>query len=251
MGIAGVARPVSAAGQDGPRAEGVREPDVARLAAEVDWDGALPPRASGVSWRAAKAMKRALDVVGALMLLVVLSPLLLLVALVVAVDGGVPALYEWRVVGRRGRLFTGYKFRTMVRGADRLKADLNHLNEMTGPVFKIREDPRVTRVGRLLRRYSLDELPQLWSVLLGDMSLVGPRPLFPHEFAACPPALRAKLAVTPGMTCVWQVSGRSEIKDFEEWVRLDLVYIRDWNLWLDIKILVRTALAVVSGRGAH
>jgi lipopolysaccharide/colanic/teichoic acid biosynthesis glycosyltransferase len=182
--------------------------------------------------------------------LVILSPLLAAVAIAVRLDSRGPVLYPWRVVGYRGRRFTGYKFRTMVPDADRLKAQLGHLNEMSGPVFKIRHDPRVTRTGRFLRKYSLDELPQLWSVLLGDMSLVGPRPLGPWEFVRCVPEQRRKLAVRPGITCYWQIYGRSDITDFDEWVRLDLKYIAEWDLGLDLRILVKTFPVVMKGSGA-
>jgi lipopolysaccharide/colanic/teichoic acid biosynthesis glycosyltransferase len=225
--------------------------DVARLAAEVDWLAPLPPRAHTTGWRRARGVKRVFDVAVASLLGILLSPLFVAIALLIVLDDGFPVLYPWRVVGYRGRTFTGYKFRTMVRHADKLKADLLHRNEMSGPVFKIRDDPRITAIGRVLRRYSLDELPQLWSVLKGDMSLVGPRPMFPHEFAKCTPSQRAKLALTPGMTCLWQVSGRSEISKFAEWVELDFTYIRDWSLGLDVSILARTAREVVSGRGAR
>lgn len=225
--------------------------DVAVLAAEVDWQEALPSRAWSPAWKLQRVIKRGCDIVASIVLLTLLSPLLLAITVLAVLDDGWPVLYPWRVVGERGRRFTGYKFRTMVRDADRLKAELLHLNEMSGPVFKLRDDPRITSVGKWLRRYSLDELPQLWSVLKGDMSLVGPRPMFPHEFAQASAADRAKLSVSPGMTCLWQVSGRSDITSFEEWVRLDFDYIRDWNLLLDFQILFRTAIAVVGGRGAR
>jgi lipopolysaccharide/colanic/teichoic acid biosynthesis glycosyltransferase len=180
-----------------------------------------------------------------------LAPVLVIIALAVAFTSPGPVLYEWRVLGRRGRPFVGYKFRTMVRDAERLKRKLWTRNEMTGPVFKMRRDPRVTAVGRLLRKYSLDELPQLWSVLKGDMSLVGPRPPSPEEFADFEPWQRGKLAVTPGITCLWQVSGRSEIRDFEEWMRLDRQYIQQWSLGLDVRILLRTIPVVLKGNGAY
>jgi lipopolysaccharide/colanic/teichoic acid biosynthesis glycosyltransferase len=224
---------------------------IERLAAEVPWDEALPPRAASRAWRAQQAIKRGLDVLLAAVGLVVLAPILCLIALIVWLDSDGPVLYPWRVVGYRGRRFTGYKFRTMVPEADRLKADLMHLNEMSGPVFKIREDPRVTRVGRILRKYSLDELPQLWSVLRGDMSLVGPRPLGPDEFVSALPQQRRKLAVVPGITCLWQVNGRSEIDDFEHWVALDLQYISTWSLGLDFRILAQTIPVVFRGTGAY
>jgi lipopolysaccharide/colanic/teichoic acid biosynthesis glycosyltransferase len=224
---------------------------VLRAQSEVDWTSFLPPSAGTAQWRAAYAVKRGLDVVLSLSGLVVLSPLLLLLAGLVAATSKGPILYEWRVLGRHARPFRGYKFRTMVENADELKQQFAGHNEMTGPVFKMRNDPRVTPVGRWMRKFSLDELPQLWSVLRGDMSLVGPRPPGPHEFEGYAPWQRGKLAVTPGITCLWQVSGRSEITDFDEWMRLDLQYIREWSLWLDAKILLRTLPAVLRGHGAY
>ena len=197
-----------------------------------------------------RAVKRAMDVVIAVAVAAILSPLLLAIALAVLIVDGRPVFYRWNVLGKDARPFTGYKFRTMVRDADERRQLLAESNEMVGPVFKMREDPRVTRLGRFLRRYSLDELPQLWSVVKGDMSLVGPRPPSPAEFAGFTPPQRRKLSVTPGITCLWQVSGRNEICDFDEWVRLDLKYIDEWSLWLDVKILFRTLPVVVSRRGA-
>jgi lipopolysaccharide/colanic/teichoic acid biosynthesis glycosyltransferase len=183
-------------------------------------------------------------------LLVALLPVLAAIALVIRVGCGPPAIYRWRVVGQHGRPFTSYKFRTMVRNADALKPMLLSANTMTGPVFKIPDDPRVTPVGRVLRRYSLDELPQLWSVLKGDMSLVGPRPPLQSEYERFTDIQKQKLAVKPGITCLWQISGRNQIQDFDEWVRLDLEYIRCWSFWLDLKILLRTIPAVIRARGA-
>lgn len=197
-----------------------------------------------------RAAKRALDIVVSAPLLVVLSPLLAAIALAVKLGDGGPVLYRWRVVGRGGRPFTSNKFRSMVVNADELKPALEVANEMSGPVFKMRDDPRITRVGRFLRRFSLDELPQLWSVLRGELSLVGPRPPLQTEYARFTDRQRAKLAVKPGITCLWQVSGRNEITDFDEWLRLDLEYIERWSLRLDLAILLRTIPAVLSGRGA-
>jgi lipopolysaccharide/colanic/teichoic acid biosynthesis glycosyltransferase len=198
----------------------------------------------------ATAVKRALDVVGATVGLLLMTPALVAIALAIALVHGRPVLYRWQVRGKHGRPFTGFKFRTMVRNADDLRRDLLAHNEMTGPVFKLRHDPRVTRLGAFLRRTSLDELPQLWSVLRGDMSLVGPRPLFDDEYERATPEQRRKLAVKPGITCLWQVCGRNETASFADWVRLDLEYIDNWSLALDLKILVRTLPAVLSGRGA-
>jgi lipopolysaccharide/colanic/teichoic acid biosynthesis glycosyltransferase len=138
----------------------------------------------------------------------------------------------------------------MVPNADALKARLMASNEMSGPVFKMRRDPRITAIGRFLRKFSLDELPQLWSVLKGDMSLVGPRPPLQSEYTVFTEQQKRKLEVKPGITCLWQISGRNDISDFDDWVRLDLQYIRDWSLWLDIKVLLLTIPAVLRGRGA-
>ncbi|HEX6308934.1 MAG TPA: sugar transferase [Longimicrobiales bacterium] len=222
-----------------------------RVDAEPDWDGYLPVRARSGSWRVQQHIKRVLDVVIAGVGLVLLSPLLLLVALLVKLSSPGPVLYRYPVLGWRARPFTGLKFRTMIVDADVRKTEFMEQNEMNGPVFKLRNDPRVTPLGRWLRKYSIDELPQLWSVLRGEMSLVGPRPPGPHEYADFEPWQRGKLAVIPGMTCIWQVSGRSEISDFDAWVRLDLDYIARWNLLLDLVLLVRTIPAVLSGRGAY
>jgi exopolysaccharide biosynthesis polyprenyl glycosylphosphotransferase len=197
-----------------------------------------------------RAAKRLMDIVVAAGLLVLLSPLLAAMALAVRLTSPGPVFYRWPVVGLRGRPFNGYKFRTMVVGAEEMKRDLLTRNEMTGPVFKMKDDPRITPLGRVLRRFSLDELPQLWSVLKGDMSLVGPRPPLQSEYARFSEWQRRKLLVKPGITCLWQVSGRNEIRDFDEWVRLDLAYSQNWSLWLDIKILVKTIPAVLRARGA-
>jgi lipopolysaccharide/colanic/teichoic acid biosynthesis glycosyltransferase len=148
-----------------------------------------------------------------------------------------------------GRLFTLYKFRTMVENAEAQRAKLLHLNEMNGPVFKLRRDPRVTVLGRFLRRFSLDELPQLVNVIRGDMSLVGPRPPIPEEVAKYQRWQRRRLSMKPGLTCLWQISGRNEV-DFDRWMELDLEYIDSWSPSLDFKILLKTIPVVLSGRGA-
>ena len=193
--------------------------------------------------------KRLLDMVVAAVLLLVLSPLLLVIAAAVKLSSPGPIFYRWRVLGQNNREFVGYKFRTMVANADELKQALLKYNEMKGPAFKMKNDPRVTRVGRFLRRYSLDELPQLWSVLKGDMSLVGPRPPLRNEFERFEFWQARKLSVKPGITCLWQIGGRNQINDFAEWVRLDLEYIDHRSLGLDLKILARTAWAVFAGTG--
>ncbi len=196
-----------------------------------------------------RVVKRALDVVVAGFGLLMLSPFLLIVGLLVKLTSPGPVLYRWDVIGRGGRPFRGYKFRTMVQNADKLKAQLMSKNEMSGPVFKMKNDPRITPLGRFLRKSSIDELPQLWSVLIGDMSLVGPRPAGPHEWKKYKPWQRRKLSGMPGITCLWQVSGRNGISDFDKWVRLDLEYIDNWSLKLDAKILWQTLFAVLGGTG--
>jgi lipopolysaccharide/colanic/teichoic acid biosynthesis glycosyltransferase len=203
------------------------------------------------NWRSALLIttKRAIDIAVSAALLVLLSPLLLGLAILIKMTSRGPAIYRWQVVGREGRPFTSYKFRTMVVNADQLKCQLAQQNEMTEPVFKMTNDPRITPIGRPLRRYSLDELPQLWSVLVGDMSLVGPRPPMESEFVRFTDFQKLKLAVKPGITCLWQVGGRNRVSDFDQWVRLDLEYIRCWSLSLDLYILLRTAVEVVRGSG--
>jgi exopolysaccharide biosynthesis polyprenyl glycosylphosphotransferase len=199
---------------------------------------------------AALFVKRLMDIVISAALLIVLSPLLVLIAIAIKVTTPrLSVLYRWNVVGYNGRPFTGFKFTTMAEDADRRRDELVADNEMQGPVFKIRRDPRVTPLGRILRKFSLNELPQLWSVLKGDMSLVGPRPAFPHELERYQLWQKRKLSVRPGITCLWQVRGRNQISRFDEWVRMDFEYIDNWSLWLDVKILAKTAWTVVRGSG--
>jgi lipopolysaccharide/colanic/teichoic acid biosynthesis glycosyltransferase len=193
--------------------------------------------------------KRALDVGVSALLLVLLAPLFLVLAAMVKLTSRGTVFYRWQVVGQVGRPFTGYKFRSMYSNADEFKAQLEPLNEMTGPVFKLTNDPRVTKGGTWMRRYSLDELPQLYSVLKGDMSLVGPRPPLVSEYVRFTEYQKQKLAVKPGITCLWQISGRNDIKDFDEWVKLDLDYIRRWSPMLDLQILLKTATEVFGGSG--
>ncbi len=213
--------------------------------------GPDPLAAPPAHWRdpVRLSVKRLIDLAGSATLLVLLAPLGLALAILVKLSSPGPALYRWRVVGQNGRAFVGYKFRSMVVDADRLKLGLLRQNEMIGPAFKLTDDPRITRVGGWMRRYSLDELPQLYSVLVGDMSLVGPRPPLQTEFLEFTGLHRRKLAVKPGITCLWQVNGRNTVRDFEDWIRLDLQYIREWSLTLDLKILLRTAGEVIRGSG--
>ncbi|HEV7508170.1 MAG TPA: sugar transferase [Thermoanaerobaculia bacterium] len=193
--------------------------------------------------------KRALDVVLAGLVLVLGMPLAGFIALVIKATSGGRVLFRQTRCGLNGRFFTIYKFRTMVADAEELRLDLLHLNEMDGPVFKLRSDPRVTAFGRFLRRFSLDELPQFWNVLRGDMSLVGPRPPIPEEVAKYQRWQRRRLSMKPGLTCLWQISGRNDI-DFDRWMQLDLEYIDSWSPMLDLKILLRTIPVVLTGKGA-
>jgi exopolysaccharide biosynthesis polyprenyl glycosylphosphotransferase len=201
--------------------------------------------------RVCRVIKRCVDIVVSAFTLALLSPFFVVLAVLVKATSRGPALFVQDRVGKCGRVFKFYKFRTMVVDAEQRKADLEHLNEMSGPVFKIARDPRITRVGAWLRRSSLDELPQFWNVLKGDMSLVGPRPPVPAEVVRYTGRQVQRLGVTPGLTGLWQVSGRSGIADFDTWVELDLQYAREWSLWLDLQILLKTPAAVVFARGAH
>ncbi len=195
--------------------------------------------------------KRIIDIIGATVGLVVLGPLVMLPAAVaIKLTSPGPVLFRQRRSGLHGRLFTMYKFRSMVDNAEMLRVELETFNEMSGPVFKMARDPRVTPVGRFLRKTSIDELPQLWNVLRGDMSLVGPRPPIPSEVQQYDAWHRRRLSMKPGLTCLWQISGRNRI-GFEHWMKLDLQYIDNWSLWLDFKILLRTIPVVLSGFGAH
>lgn len=195
------------------------------------------------------AAKRVVDIVGAAGLLVATLPLLLILALVVKLSSPGPVIFGQERADFHGRRFRMYKLRTMVEGAEEIRDQVAHLNEMSGPVFKAAADPRLTAVGGLLRKLSLDELPQLVNVLKGEMSLVGPRPLPIYEASQIKGAQRRRLAMRPGITGLWQVAGRNMV-DFEEWMRMDLVYVDQWSLGLDFKILVRTISVVVSGTGA-
>nr|WP_248845030.1 sugar transferase [Streptomyces griseorubiginosus] len=197
-----------------------------------------------------RAIKAVVDRLGSAILLILFAPLMLLVGLLVVADSRGGAFYSQRRVGKDGREFTILKFRTMVVGADLARAELADRNEGAGLLFKMRRDPRVTRVGTVLRRYSLDELPQLFNVLTGSMSLVGPRPPLPEESAAYGPDIRRRLLVKPGLTGLWQISGRSDLP-WEEAVRLDLRYVEDWSLALDAVILWKTLRAVLYGHGAY
>lgn len=240
---------------DGGAARTVAVPDegaVASMAQPLLQASAAGAAALGLvaATRWQRVIKRTMDVVVSGAALLVLAPVLLLAALAVKLTSAGPALYAAERIGRHGRPFTMYKFRSMYVGAAAQRARLLHENEATGPVFKMRRDPRVTPVGRVLRKMSIDELPQLINVLLGDMSLVGPRPPLRAEYDTYTERQRQRLAVNPGITCTWQVSGRSNIP-FEQWIEMDLDYIRRWSVVLDIVLLLRTIPAVITGRGAY
>ena len=195
-------------------------------------------------------VKRAVDIAGSVILLLLLAPLFLVVALLIKLTSDGPVFFLQERIGYNKRRFLIFKFRTMIPGAEKMMAHLETLNEVSGPVFKIKNDPRVTRLGRLLRRASIDELPQLINVLTADMSLVGPRPLPVRDYQGFNEDWqRRRFSVRPGITCLWQVNGRSSIS-FEEWMKLDLQYMDEWSLWLDLKILARTIPAVLKGSGA-
>jgi exopolysaccharide biosynthesis polyprenyl glycosylphosphotransferase len=193
--------------------------------------------------------KRLVDIVVSFIALIIFAPALLLIAVLIKLTSPGPVFYRWNVIGFNKKPFASWKFRTMVVDADEIKGQLMERNEMSGPVFKIKDDPRITSIGKILRKYSLDELPQLWSVLKGDMSLVGPRPAGPHELVLYQSWQRRKLSIKPGITCLWQASGRNDICDFNEWCVLDLQYIDNWSLLLDFKILLQTVRAVLRGTG--
>ncbi|NUN24542.1 MAG: sugar transferase [Candidatus Jettenia caeni] len=179
------------------------------------------------------------------------APVFAIAAIAVKATSTGRIFFQQQRCSRNGRKFMVYKFRTMVENAESMLKDLLAYNEMSGPVFKMENDPRLTNVGKFLRKYSIDELPQLWSVLKGDMSLIGPRPPVPEEVSQYEPWQRRRLSMRPGLTCLWQVYGRNKISDFNEWMRLDLNYIDNWSLWLDCKILLRTLPVVLFGIGAR
>ena len=203
----------------------------------------------GASWQG--VLKHVLDFTVALSMMVLGSPVFALIALAIKVSSPGPVLFRQQRCGLNGQPFTIFKFRTMETDAEQRRHELAAMNEMSGPVFKIKNDPRITRVGRWLRKFSLDELPQLFNVLRGEMSMVGPRPLPVDEVRRFNDlAHRRRLSVKPGLTCLWQISGRNQVSDFRDWVRLDLEYIDNWSLWLDLKILWRTIPIVLIGNGA-
>ena len=194
--------------------------------------------------------KRTIDIIGAGLGLILLSPIIAVVACAVKVTSKGPIFFSQKRVGKNGELFEMYKFRSMVVNAEELKGNLEDQNEMSGPMFKIKDDPRVTKVGKFIRKTSIDELPQLWNVLKGDMSLVGPRPSLPKEVEQFDNWMFKRLSVRPGLTCYWQVSGRNNI-DFEDWMKLDCRYVDERNLWIDIKLIFKTVFVLFGDKNAH
>ena len=226
----------------------VEDPELGRVASEMQLLIDLPEDWPGWSF-ARRAVKRTLDVVLSLLAFCALLPVLAVIALAVKVESAGPVFYRQRRCGRDGRSFEMVKFRSMIQGADQLLVDLRERNDSDGLLFKIRHDPRVTRVGAFIRRYSLDELPQLINVLRGEMSLVGPRPL-PLDSEAFGPIDGQRHAVRPGLTCHWQVSGRSGVS-YGQMVEMDLGYIRDSSIWTDLRLIVITVPVAIGGKGAY
>lgn len=195
--------------------------------------------------------KRVFDVCFALFLLPFLLPIILVISILIKLDSKGSIIFIQRRIGLNGKEFNCYKFRTMIPDAEALKDSLQHLNEMVGPVFKIKNDPRLTRIGKHLRRYSLDELPQIFNILKGEMSFVGPRPSTPAEVMCYKSWQKKRLEVKPGLTCLWQISGRSNIQEFDDWVKMDIEYIKNASMKEDIRIILKTFPVVFSKKGAY
>lgn len=194
--------------------------------------------------------KRITDIIGSGVGFVLLSPLIVGVACAVKFTSKGPIFFSQKRVGKNGELFEMYKFRSMIVNAEELKEKLEHQNEMSGPMFKMKNDPRVTKVGKFIRKTSLDELPQLWNVFKGDMSLVGPRPSLPKEVEQFDDWMLKRLSVRPGLTCYWQVSGRNNI-NFEDWMKLDIKYVEERNFWIDIKLIFKTIFVLFGDKNAY
>ena len=197
-----------------------------------------------------EVIKRVIDVVCSFVGVLVLSPLFIIIAIIIKTTSKGPVFFSQKRVGKNGKEFDMYKFRSMVVNAEELKEKLAAQNEMSGPMFKMKDDPRVTKVGKFIRKTSIDELPQLWNVLKGDMSLVGPRPSLPREVAEFEEWMYRRLEVKPGLTCYWQVSGRNNI-DFEDWMKLDIKYVDERSTWIDIKLIFKTVGVLFGDKNAH
>ena len=196
-----------------------------------------------------KFLKRGIDVIASLCGLILLSPILLVIMVLIKLESKGPVIFSQERVGRYGKKFKMYKFRSMVVNAEELKKNLEAQNEMSGPMFKMKDDPRVTKVGRFIRKTSLDEIPQLVNILKGDMSLVGPRPSLPKEVEQFESWMHKRHEVKPGLTCYWQVSGRNNI-DFEDWMKLDIKYVEERSLLIDIKLILKTVLVLFGDKNA-
>lgn len=197
-----------------------------------------------------EVVKRLIDVVCSFLGVLLLSPLFIIIAIIIKTTSKGPVFFSQKRVGKNGKEFDMYKFRSMVVNAEELKEKLEAQNEMSGPMFKIKDDPRVTKIGKFIRKTSIDELPQLWNVLKGDMSLVGPRPSLPKEVAQFDKWMNKRLEVKPGLTCYWQVSGRNNI-DFEDWMKLDIKYVDERSTWIDIKLIFKTIGVLFGDKNAH
>ena len=196
-----------------------------------------------------EVIKRIIDIVASFTGLIVLSPLMLVVSILIKLESKGEVIFKQKRVGLNGKEFYMYKFRSMVINAEELKAELESQNEMSGPMFKMKDDPRITKIGKFIRKTSIDELPQLINVIKGDMSLVGPRPSLPKEVEEFETWMRERLEVKPGLTCIWQISGRNNI-DFEDWMKLDIKYVRERSFKLDIKLILKTVLVLFGDKNA-
>ena len=196
-----------------------------------------------------EVIKRIIDIVASFIGLIVLSPLMLVVSILIKLESKGEVIFKQKRVGLNGKEFYMYKFRSMVINAEELKAELESQNEMSGPMFKMKDHPRITRIGKFIRKTSIDELPQLINVIKGDMSLVGPRPSLPKEVEEFESWMRERLEVKPGLTCIWQISGRNNI-DFEDWMKLDIKYVRERSFKLDIKLILKTVLVLFGDKNA-
>ena len=205
---------------------------------------------SSVKFNLYEVVKRLIDIVCSFLGVLMLSPLFIIIAIIIKITSKGPVFFSQKRVGKNGKEFDMYKFRSMVVNAEELKEKLAAQNEMSGPMFKMKDDPRVTKVGKFIRKTSLDELPQLWNVLKGDMSLVGPRPSLPKEVAQFDEWMYKRLEVKPGLTCYWQVSGRNNI-DFEDWMKLDIKYVDERSTWIDIKLILKTVGVLFGDKNAH
>lgn len=221
-----------------------------RVGSETDSNGSSPPLVGVNATPAYDVAKRVFDLVVGTAILILLIPIIPAIAIMIKLDSHGPVFFKQDRVGQHGRVFRFYKFRSMHREAEMQKQEIETLNEQEGPVFKIRSDPRITSVGRFLRRSSLDEIPQIFNVLRGDMSIVGPRPHMPSEVAHYQPWHRQRLEVKPGITCLWQISGRSHIS-FDDWMSLDIEYIKQRGFFSDLAIVAKTVPAVMARRGAY